>query len=171
MIGNEANDQISLVTCKRRFYDLEGHEFIAVGMPITEHWMSAIFCGVSPAVIALIVHFCYLLAKLGMDAWVQWVIAAGCCLVTIWPGSQRGGAVCAAGILGILCYGSWFRGGRTPISMLVGAPLGHRHRKGADRIRAEPLACVFSEDRQPTSAVVSLSCPSSRKASCSRPNG
>jgi chromate transporter len=30
-------------------------------------WVTAFFCGVSPAVIALIVHCCCRLAKLGMD--------------------------------------------------------------------------------------------------------
>jgi chromate transporter len=37
-----------------------------------------IFCGVSPAVIALILHSCYRLAKLGMEDWLQWAIAAAC---------------------------------------------------------------------------------------------
>ena len=39
-------------------------------------WMTAIFYGVSPTVIALILHSCYRLAKLGMDDWLQWLIAA-----------------------------------------------------------------------------------------------
>jgi chromate transporter len=47
-------------------------------------WMTAIFYGVSPAVIALILHSCYRLAKLGMEDWLQWVIAAVCFVVTIW---------------------------------------------------------------------------------------
>src|SRR5213596_786604 len=38
-------------------------------------WMTAVFYGVSPAVIALILHSCYRLAKLGMEDWLQWVIA------------------------------------------------------------------------------------------------
>src|SRR5205085_4728072 len=44
--------------------------------------VTAIFYGVSPAVIALILHSCYRLAKLGMEDRVQWLIAAGCLLVT-----------------------------------------------------------------------------------------
>ena len=40
--------------------------------------VTAIFYGVSPAVIALILHSCYRLAKLGMEDWLQWVIAAVC---------------------------------------------------------------------------------------------
>ena len=38
--------------------------------------VTAVFYGVSPAVIALILHSCYRLAKLGMEDWLQWVIAA-----------------------------------------------------------------------------------------------
>src|SRR5215471_17983205 len=37
--------------------------------------VTSIFYGVSPAVIALILHSCYRLAKLGMEDWVQWAIA------------------------------------------------------------------------------------------------
>jgi len=39
--------------------------------------VTAIFYGVSPVVIALILHSCYRLAKLGMEDWLQWCIA-GC---------------------------------------------------------------------------------------------
>src|SRR5262249_37713747 len=35
--------------------------------------VTAIFYGVSPAVIALILHSSYRLAKLGMEDWLQWV--------------------------------------------------------------------------------------------------
>ena len=45
--------------------------------------VTAIFNGVSPAVIALILHSCYRLSKLGMEDWLQWVIAAVCFLVTV----------------------------------------------------------------------------------------
>jgi chromate transporter len=75
-------------------------------------------------VIALIVHFCSSLAKLGMDDWLQWVIAAGCFLVTIWLEAEVAVLFIGAGILGILYYGSWFRGGSTPISLLACALLG-----------------------------------------------
>src|ERR1035437_3076655 len=40
-------------------------------------WMTAIFYGVSPAVIALIVHSCWRLGKLGMEDWFQWTVAGG----------------------------------------------------------------------------------------------
>ena len=45
--------------------------------------ITGIFYGVSPAVIALILHSCYRLAKLGMEDWLQWAVAAGCFGVTI----------------------------------------------------------------------------------------
>src|SRR5215469_10695213 len=46
-------------------------------------WMSAVFYGVSPAVIALILHSTWRLAKLGMEDRLQAVIAAVCFAVTI----------------------------------------------------------------------------------------
>src|ERR1700720_4528437 len=45
--------------------------------------VTAVFYGVSPAVIALILHSCYRLAKLGMEDWLQLAIAAGCLAVTV----------------------------------------------------------------------------------------
>src|SRR5438445_1862251 len=38
--------------------------------------VAAIFYGVSPAVIALILHSCYRLTKLGMKDWLEWTLAA-----------------------------------------------------------------------------------------------
>src|SRR5262252_4290672 len=87
-------------------------------------WMTAIFYGVSPAVIGLIVHSCYSLAKLGMEDWLQWVIAAACFLVTVWLEAEVAVLFIGAGILGILYYGSWFRGSGTPIPLLALTPLG-----------------------------------------------
>lgn len=43
----------------------------------------AIFYGVSPAVIALILHSCYRLAKLGMEDVFQWAVAGVCLVVTV----------------------------------------------------------------------------------------
>src|SRR5438552_14177207 len=54
-------------------------------------WVTAIFYGVSPAVIALILHSCYRLAKLGMDDWLQWALAAVAFAV---PLAVRAGAAC-----------------------------------------------------------------------------
>src|SRR4029077_17649455 len=73
-------------------------------------WMTAIFYGVSPAVIALILHSCYRLAKLGMEDWPQWGVAAICFLVTIRLEAEVAILFIGAGILGILYYGSLFRG-------------------------------------------------------------
>ncbi len=86
-------------------------------------WMTAIFYGVSPAVIALILHSCYRLAKLGMEDWPQWVVAAICFLVTIRLEAEVAILFIGAGILGILYYGSLFRGGLPPMALLTAAPL------------------------------------------------
>jgi chromate transporter len=85
--------------------------------------MTAIFYGVSPAVIALILHSCYRLAKLGMEDWLQWVIAAACLVVTIWLHAEVAILFIGAGILGVLYYGSLFRGGKAP-TLLLAAPIG-----------------------------------------------
>src|ERR1700686_2983076 len=45
--------------------------------------VTAIFYGVSPTVIALILHSCWRLSKLGMEDWLQWAIAAVCFVVTV----------------------------------------------------------------------------------------
>src|SRR5499425_295449 len=87
-------------------------------------WMTAIFYGVSPAVIALIIHSCWRLAKLGMEDWLQWVIAAACFLVTVWLEAEVAILFIISGIVGIAWYGSWFRGGSAPIALLAIAPLG-----------------------------------------------
>ena len=71
-----------------------------------------IFYGVSPAVIALILHSCYRLAKLGMEDWVQWVIAAICLAITVILRAEVAILFIGAGIIGILYYGSLFK--RTP---------------------------------------------------------
>ncbi len=75
------------------------------GLPI----LTAIFYGVSPAVIALIVHSCYRLAKLGMEDWFQWAIAISCLVVTISLQTEVSALFIAAGLMGILYYGSLFR--------------------------------------------------------------
>jgi chromate transporter len=71
--------------------------------------VTAIFYGVSPAVIALILHSCYRLAKLGMEDWLQWVIAAACLVVTVVLQAEVALLFIGAGIVGILYYGSLFR--------------------------------------------------------------
>ena len=73
--------------------------------------VTAIFYGVSPAVIALILHSCYRLAKLGMEDWPQWVIAAICLVVTVVVQAEVALLFIGAGVIGILYYGSLFRSG------------------------------------------------------------
>jgi chromate transporter len=83
--------------------------------------ITAIFYGVSPAVIALILHSCYRLAKLGMEDWLQWVIAAVCLAVTVILQAEVALLFIGAGIVGILYYGSLFK--RTPAALTVTAPV------------------------------------------------
>jgi chromate transporter len=71
--------------------------------------VTAIFYGVSPAVIALILHSCYRLAKLGMEDWLQWLIAAVCLAVTVILQAEVALLFIGAGLVGILYYGSLFR--------------------------------------------------------------
>jgi chromate transporter len=70
--------------------------------------VTAIFYGVSPAVIALILHSCYRLAKLGMEDYLQWAIAAVCLVVTVVLQAEVAILFIAAGIVGILYYGNIF---------------------------------------------------------------
>ena len=72
-------------------------------------WMTAIFYGVSPAVIALILHSCWRLARLGMEDWLQWVLAAICFVVTIVFQAELAVLFIGSGIIGILYYGSLFK--------------------------------------------------------------
>ena len=87
--------------------------------------VTAIFYGVSPAVIALILHSCYRLAKLGMEDWLQWVIVGICFLVTVAVQAEVAVLFLGAGILGILYYGSALRTRATSSSlpMLVALPV------------------------------------------------
>jgi chromate transporter len=77
-------------------------------------WMTAIFYGVSPAVIALILHSCWRLSKLGMEDWLQWVIAAICFIITIVFQAELAVLFIGAGIIGILYYGSRFGRHKAP---------------------------------------------------------
>jgi chromate transporter len=78
--------------------------------------VTAIFYGVSPAVIALILHSCYRLAKLGMEDWVQWVLAGICLVITVAVQAEVALLFIGAGITGILYYGHFAR--RPPSTML-----------------------------------------------------
>jgi chromate transporter len=83
--------------------------------------VTAIFYGVSPAVIALILHSCYRLAKLGMEDWLQWAIAAVCLVVTVVLQAEVALLFIGAGLVGILYYGSLWS--RTPAPLAMTAPV------------------------------------------------
>jgi chromate transporter len=68
--------------------------------------ITAIFYGVSPAVIALILHSTYRLTKLGMEDWLQWTIAALCLAVTVLLKAEVALLFVGAGALGVLFYGN-----------------------------------------------------------------
>lgn len=80
--------------------------------------VTAIFYGVSPAVIALILHSCYRLAKLGMEDYLQWAIAAVCFVVTVVLQAEVALLFIGAGIVGILYYGNIFRR-RPPVALEI----------------------------------------------------
>jgi chromate transporter len=79
--------------------------------------ITAIFYGVSPAVIALILHSCYRLARLGMEDWLQWTIAAVCLGVTVILQAEVAILFIGAGIVGILWYGSLRRPATTALDI------------------------------------------------------
>ena len=84
--------------------------------------VTGIFYGVSPAVIALILHSCYRLAKLGMEDWLQWALAVVCFGVTVVLHAEVALLFIGAGIVGILYYGTfWHPSSATPL--LAAAPL------------------------------------------------
>ena len=88
--------------------------------------VKAIFYGVSPAVIALILHSCYRLTKLGMTDWLEWALAAAAFVITVAVRAEVALVFIACGIVGVLYYGSLFRvrasASTTPL-LLVGVPL------------------------------------------------
>ena len=86
--------------------------------------VTAIFYGVSPAVIALILHSCYRLARLGMEDWLQWVIAGVCFVVTVALQAEVALLFIGAGVVGLLYYGAVFAGKRSMGSLLAAIPLG-----------------------------------------------
>jgi chromate transporter len=85
--------------------------------------VTAIFYGVSPVVIALILHSCYRLAKLGMEDHLQWGVAAGCFLVTVILKSEVALLFIAAGTLGVLYYGTPWRPPPASTALLAAVPI------------------------------------------------
>jgi chromate transporter len=84
--------------------------------------VTAIFYGVSPAVIALILHSCYRLAKLGMEDWLQWVIAAICLAITVLLKAEVAWLFLGAGAIGILYYGNLLRQRPPATTAAIAAP-------------------------------------------------
>jgi chromate transporter len=88
--------------------------------------VKAIFYGVSPAVIALILHSCYRLTKLGMKDWIEWTLAAAAFVITVSVRAEVALVFIGCGLVGLLYYGSLFRvraSGATTRSVLFGIPL------------------------------------------------
>jgi len=81
----------------------------------------AIFYGVSPAVIALIVYSCYRLARLGMEDFMQGAIAVACLVVTAVVQAEVALLFIVSGIIGVLYYGTLARPKRMPYLPLVAA--------------------------------------------------
>ncbi|MBV9113675.1 MAG: chromate efflux transporter [Hyphomicrobiales bacterium] len=97
--------------------------------------VTAIFYGVSPAVIALILHSCYRLAKLGMEDWLQWMIAAVCLAITVILQAEVAWLFLGAGAIGILHYGNLLRQRPPATTAALAAPAA---------AAAAPLAPVAS---------------------------
>src|SRR5215469_2019957 len=88
--------------------------------------VKAIFYGVSPAVIALILHSCYRLTKLGMKDWIEWALAVAAFVITVAVQAEVALVFIGCGIVGLFYYGSLFRArasAATTRSFLFGVPL------------------------------------------------
>jgi chromate transporter len=97
-----------------------GALYVALGdlKPVT-----SIFYGVSPAVIALILHSCYRLAKLGMEDIIQWIIAAVCLVVTVGLQAEVALFFIGAGLVGVAWYGGPFRSPSSSATLAIAAPI------------------------------------------------
>ncbi|MGI9169201.1 MAG: chromate efflux transporter [Caulobacteraceae bacterium] len=86
-------------------------------------WMTAVFYGVSPVVIALILHSCWRLSKLGMEHWLQWLIAAVAFFVTVVFKAEVAVLFLCAGAVGVVYWGTVFRRRGPPtLSLAFAAP-------------------------------------------------
>ena len=94
--------------------------------------VTAIFYGVAPAVIALILSSCYSLAKLGMEDRLQWAIATVCFVVTVAMQTEVALLFLLSGIVGIAYYGSLLRGKAVPsVPLLAAVPVAAAITNGA----------------------------------------
>lgn len=82
-------------------------------------WMTAVFYGVSPAVIALILHSTWRLTKLGMEDRVQWAIAAAAFGVTVILRAEVALIFILAGLAGVVWYAAPFK--RRPTTLALSA--------------------------------------------------
>jgi chromate transporter len=87
--------------------------------------VAAIFYGVSPAVIALILHSCYRLTKLGMKDGLEWALAAAAFIITVAVQAEVAFVFIGCGIVGLLYYGSLVRGRKasSTTSLMGGLPM------------------------------------------------
>ena len=85
--------------------------------------MTAIFYGVSPAVIALILHSCFRLAKLGMEDALQWILAGICFVITILLQAEVAVLFIGAGVVGVLYYGNLVRRLSSNSKLSAGLPI------------------------------------------------
>jgi chromate transporter len=85
--------------------------------------VTAIFYGASPAVIALILHSCYRLSRLGMEDAFQWAVAAVCLAVTVLLKAEVAWLFLGAGLLGALVYGGVRLRRPPPAAPMLVAPL------------------------------------------------
>ena len=82
-----------------------------------------IFYGVSPAVVALILHSCYRLARLGMEDALQWVLAMVCFAVTLAVRAEVAVLFIGAGVVGVLYYGTLWRRASSATRLFSTAPV------------------------------------------------
>ena len=76
--------------------------------------------------IALILHSCYRLTKLGMTDWLEWGLAAAAFVITVALRAEVALLFIGCGIVGVLYYGSLFRGrasAPTTTSLFAVAPM------------------------------------------------
>ncbi len=92
-------------------------------------WMTAVFYGVSPVVIALIVHASWRLAKMGMEHPLQWAIAALAFVATVALKAEIALLFLGAGLVGLLWWGDLLRRPRAKALSLAApaaaAGIGH----------------------------------------------
>src|SRR5439155_393319 len=87
--------------------------------------VAAIFYGVSPAVIALILYSCYRLTKLGMKDWLEWALAAAAFDITVAVQAEVALVFIGCGIVGVIYYGFLVRARpavSTTRSVVLGVP-------------------------------------------------